>query len=250
MKKILCGLIAFLLATSLLAGCSVSITPQNATEPGGSSAAAQSSKPTEVLLPSSSQESSQSARVESSQESSTNANISGMSGRLADAYISMFNSGSYYMKFRAITEYDGEETAAVSEVALKGGDMAMIAEIEGMGTAHLIVKEGKTYIIDHESKTIMVLDMGNLMGDSMDTFTETDFEYKGTGTGELFGIRRTYEEYSTDAGDARFYFDGSKLVGYEVVSDSVTSQMEILEMSTNIPSSMFEIPADYEELSF
>jgi len=243
MKKILCGLIAFMLTTSLLAGCSISITPKNATEPGGSSAAAQSSKPaTEALLPSSSQE--------SSQESSTNAGISGMSGRLADAYIGMFNSGSYYMKFRAMTEYDGEETAAVSEVALKGGDVAMIAEVEGMGTAHLVMRGGKTYIIDHESKTIMVLDMGNLMGDSMDTFTETDFEYKGTGTGELFGIRRTYEEYSTDAGDARFYFDGSKLVGYEVVSDSVTSQMEILEMSTNIPSSMFEIPADYEELSF
>lgn len=74
--------------------------------------------------------------------------------------------------------------------------------------------------------------------------------FKGSGTGELFGTPCPYEEYGTDAGDVRFFFDGNKLVGFESSAQGVTVQMEILEMSKNIPAGMFDVPDGYEVTEF
>lgn len=70
--------------------------------------------------------------------------------------------------------------------------------------------------------------------------------FKGSGTGELFGTSLPYEEYNTDSGDVRFFFDWKKLAGFESSFEGMTVQMEIMEMSKDIPSGMFDLPDGYE----
>lgn len=259
MKKILFWFLAVALSASLLAGCSIQVNPVSAdseSDQSSSSTSKRSSSEDESEESQSSpeeeasSEQEESSRRESSRESSGGADVSGMGGRLADTYIDLLNSDTYYMKFRIETAYDGERSGTVSELAVKGEDMAMIIEVED-GSTHMILKEGKTFIVDHENKSVMAWanDGSTTAMEGVD-FPESGMDYRGTGTAELFGVRRTYEEYSTpDAGDVRFFFDGSKLVGYEFASEGLRMQMEILDMSDNIPSRMFEIPANYSMLS-
>lgn len=178
------------------------------------------------------------------QESSGGGAAGGTGGNLADAYIEMFSGGTYYVKYRSSQEYDGDKMDVVAEVAVNGDDTSMIYEMEGM-SMQIIAKDNKTYSINHEEKTVMVMSVGSAQQDSTNAFG-SNFVYKGAGTGELFGASLPYEEYETDSGNVRFFFDGSKLTDYEASGDGMTVQMEILEISKDIPSGMFDIPDGYE----
>lgn len=241
MKKQFLVFMAIMLAVSLLAGCAgTSGQPSNTAQPSGTSP--------QASPPASGQQ--QTPSVPSApQESSGGAATDGMSGKLADAYIGMFSSGTYYMKYRTSQEIEGGKMDAVLEMAVNGGDSAMITETEGM-SMHMIFKENKMYMVSHEEKTVMVMQANPSQQGGGDTFPESGFVFKGDGTAELFGTPRPYEEYGTDSGDVRFFFDGGKLAGFESSAEGMTVQMEILEMSENIPAGMFDIPDGYEVMEY
>ena len=178
-----------------------------------------------------------------------NANVvDSLGGKLANAYIEMLSERDYYMKYRAQTEFENEKMGAVLEFAVKNGKTAMISDVEGT-SMHMIEKQDGMYLVNHDQKTIMVMPSSPMQVEG-NMLPYSGFVYKGSGISELFGVPRPYEEYGTDSGDIKFFFDGSKLAGFEILVEGLTMQMEILEMSKNIPSGMFDVPDGYEKISF
>ncbi|HHV64614.1 MAG TPA: hypothetical protein GXX46_06025 [Peptococcaceae bacterium] len=164
--------------------------------------------------------------------------------RLSKVYTDMMQSGKYYMKYRVTVDVEGQKATAVIEAAVDGDDSAIISSIDG-GKSHMIFKDDKTYLIDYESKSVLVMGSGT-REDMDEAEIETDgLTYKGAGHGEFLGKNLLYEEYTTDTGTLKFYFDGNKLVGMEVIEEGISQTMEILEMKADYPSDIFTIPADF-----
>jgi len=227
MKKKLLIFIALLLSVSLIAGCG------GGSSGSGSSDTAQNSDQT-------SQNSDQ-----TSQGAGQGTDVSGLGDKLAAAYIDMFEGGKYYMKAKMETEYSGQTQEVAQEVAVDGDNFASISSVGGQ-TIKMIIKDNKMHMVSDASKTDTVMPVNPSTETSDGALPDAGYTYTGSGTAELLGVSHQYEEYSVaGGGTVRFYFDGSNLVGFESASDGVSVQMEILEISGNIPAGMFDIPADY-----
>lgn len=240
MKRLFIPTLVLVLSLSFAACGGNSDTPAGS-NPSSNNSSSQSTNGSE---PASSQEQTPS-ETSAPQKSSGGAATDGMGDKLAGAYIDMISGGTYYMKYRSSEEFEGEKMDVVAEFAINGDNTAIIYEMEGM-SMHMIVKDDKTHIVNHEEKTVMVMPTGSTQQDDAGAFPESDFVFKGSGTGELFGFSLPYEEYSTDSGDVRFFFDEKKLAGFESSFEGMIVQMEIQEMSKDIPSGMFDLPSGYE----
>lgn len=177
----------------------------------------------------------------------SNSGTEEMGDRLAKVYTDMMQSGKYYMKYRTTMEMDGKKEEAEMEIAVNGDDSAVISSMT-FGKSHMVFKDEKSYLIDHQNQTVMVINAATMEG--MENMQEADIDttgltYKGNGTGDFLGKKLPYEEYSTESGTIKYYFDGKKLVGMEVKDGEMTSLMEVLEMSSKYPTDMFTIPAGY-----
>ena len=119
----------------------------------------------------------------------------------------------------------------------------------------MLLMDGNTYMIDHVSKTVIVMPQTMTEGDealpeipeSSEPVEVDDIEY--IGSGEEDGL--VYEEYRTASGTQIFYyFDGSDLKKIKTIDESFESVMEILELSDNVSEDAFEIPADYQQVTY
>lgn len=164
--------------------------------------------------------------------------------RLAKVYTDMMQSGKYYMKYRTTMEMDGKKEKAEMELAVNGDDSAFISSM-ALGKSHMVFKDKKTYLIDHQNQTVMVLNSAAMEDIKEADIDTTGLTYKGNGVGDFLDKKLPYEEYSTESGTIKYYFEGKKLVGMEVLDGEITSLMEVLEMSNNYPADMFTIPANY-----
>ena len=173
----------------------------------------------------------------------------GMSGRMASAYIDMLASGTYFLKYIGETEFQGMELDVLTEAAVRDGDMAILSRFGDDFSTHIVLVGDKVYIIDHENETVAVMDEGDEMP-SGDILPESGYIFVREGTSELLGVTRAYEEYYTDGGDVKFYFDGDDLIGFELWYMDVAMQMEVLEMSSKIPPDIFDIPQRYEVIEY
>lgn len=183
-----------------------------------------------------------------SQASATNGNLG---DRLSATYADMMKSGKYYMKYKTSMDIEGQKMEVEASMAVSGEDMALSTKGSGY-EANIIVKNNKSYMVDHQNKTVMLLaDNANQQGTNQEGSQDINTDgivYSSSGTGSFKGKTLPYEEYSTSDGKIRYYFDGKKLCGVEVTAQGSTIQMEILEMSNNVSDSMFEIPASYTKL--
>jgi len=170
---------------------------------------------------------------------------------LAAQYIDVFESQSYYIKYRG--EYEDEKTEAEIkeeyEVAVREKSLSIrVISGEDVDSTMLIV-EGKKHILDHKEKVDQVSEP-----EEKDRwmFPTQGYVFKETGTAELEGVACEYEEYTTDSGDFRFFFDDAKkLVRIEAFSEDDNKKrhsfrMVILEWSVEIPEGIFEIPDGYK----
>ena len=183
-----------------------------------------------------------------SSDTADNSGVSGFSDKLAVAYIDILDNGVFYMKYRTETEIDGQIIEAITEIATDGDDTAFKAQMAGM-ESQIIIKDYKMYIVDHESKTIITSPASPSQRDGLfpdGALVGKNSVFKGSGTAELFGVPHDYEEYTSDGGDMRFFFEGGRLAGMETVTEGQPIQMEILEMNDKIPAGMFDIPDGYE----
>lgn len=231
---------AVLLASLFLASCNQ--TQETAEDESSTQATAQSSSAADTT----------SSDKENVSAESTE--IGDRLGKLSKSYIEIMESGNYYMAFRSTTTFEGEMMESETMMTVSGDRTAMQSKSADTETA-MVMMDGNIYMIDHVSKTVIVMPQTTAEGDetlpempeSSEPVEVDDIEY--IGSGEEDGL--VYEEYRTEGGTQIFYyFDGSDLKKIKTIDESFESIMEILELSDNVSEDAFEIPADYQQVTY
>ena len=231
---------AVLLASLFLASCNQ--TQETAEDESSTQATAQSSSAADTT----------SSDKENASAESTE--IGDRLGKLSKSYIEIMESGNYYMVFRSTTTFEGEMMESETMMTVSGDRTAMQSKSADTETA-MVMMDGNIYMIDHVSKTVIVMPQTTAEGDetlpempeSSEPVEVDDIEY--IGSGEEDGL--VYEEYRTEGGTQIFYyFDGSNLKKIKTIDESFESIMEILELSDNVSEDAFEIPADYQQVTY
>lgn len=231
---------AVLLASLFLASCNQ--TQETAEDESSTQATAQSSSAADTT----------SSDKENASAESTE--IGDRLGKLSKSYIEIMESDNYYMAFRSTTTFEGEMMESETMMTVSGDRTAMQSKSADTETA-MVMMDGNIYMIDHVSKTVIVMPQTTAEGDetlpempeSSEPVEVDDIEY--IGSGEEDGL--VYEEYRTESGTQIFYyFDGSDLKKIKTIDESFESIMEILELSDNVSEDAFEIPADYQQVTY
>jgi len=231
---------AVLLASLFLASCNQ--TQETAEDESSTQATAQSSSAADTT----------SSDKENASAESTE--IGDRLGKLSKSYIEIMESGNYYMAFRSTTTFEGEMMESETMMTVSGDRTAMQSKSADTETA-MVMMDGNIYMIDHVSKTVIVMPQTTAEGDetlpempeSSEPVEVDDIEY--IGSGEEDGL--VFEEYRTEGGTQIFYyFDGSDLKKIKTIDESFESIMEILELSDNVSEDAFEIPADYQQVTY
>lgn len=176
-----------------------------------------------------------------------NGAASGISERLSKATVDVFAGGKYYMKFRTTAGNSGENSAAIMETYVKDDMVANKVQTEGM-LMHTVMRDGKIYTIIHEQKMVMETDIPATSRQNAGVVETEGIVYTGSGKGDFAGRTLSYEEYSIaqENGAMRYYFDGKELAGMQTLSGgAVMSEIEIMEISSDVPGDVFIIPSDY-----
>ena len=159
--------------------------------------------------------------------------------------VQMFGQEATHIKMRmyAVTEVT-EETVDVT-IAMRGSEYVYFMEYEGM-QVRMISKDNTIYIVsDNEKLAMNVGALGIPIGDYNAVPTFTGGMYNAKGTGEIRGEILPYFEYNVDNARVRYYMSGDAIKYITFTESEEELVMEILELSTNVDDSLFDIPADY-----
>lgn len=188
-------------------------------------------------------------------EDTTTNEATGFADKQAATYIDLFSCGVYYIKTRIKMDYYGLIIETITETYANGNERAVITKIgyvesaekpvEGIEKESIaIYKDNKIFTLDSESRTYTVAD-SSTQSDGL--FPNSGYIFRGSGEAELFGVSYSFEEYYTDSGEIRFYFDNNKLVGLDTLQGNRV-QKEVMEISSVVPPSIFDVPAEYTEV--
>ena len=169
----------------------------------------------------------------------------------AETLINWMQSGTYFMKYTADTEYEGQKTTVKASMAAQGDNLALNAETTVGGKtmkSRIIAVDGATYLIDDASKMIMKTVKMNGINKGMANFSK--LEKIGSGKGEVKGRILPYEEYKSENFTIKYYMDGKSVYAIESQGDGAKSVMVIEEASKIVPAGSFDLPKDYKSFSF
>ncbi len=164
---------------------------------------------------------------------------------------------AYFQKFLSGGEYTMEmkTTAEGMEMTMKSaykGDM-IYSESEYSGQKSIMVmKDGFQYIIDHNSKTVMKMQVVD-NGAVMDMFADEAENYEtaiASGTTEHNGKTYDYEEFTVMDETVQYLFDGNDLKIMKANVMGTESVVEIISLEKGADASLFEIPEDYQLISY
>ena len=164
---------------------------------------------------------------------------------------------AYFQKFLSGGEYTMEmkTTAEGMEMTMKSaykGDM-IYSESEYAGQKSIMVmKDGYQYIIDHSSKTVMKMQMVD-NGAVMDMFSDEAANYEtavSSGETEYSGKSYDYEEFTVEGETVQYLFDGADLKIIKANVMGTESIVEIISLEKGADAKLFEIPEDYQEISY
>jgi len=225
--------LGFLMFCLILSGCG----SQPASQSSGGSGSAQPSQETEAGTSQNGQE---------GQPGDTAAGTDGMGDRLAKVYTDILQGDRNLIKYRTTIDMDGEVAEAQIEVAKDGDIIAMRTLLPGVEN-NMVKKDNKVYMVDHNTKTVMVMNV-TAAPDMEDPGQYTaDLSYVSSGTGDFLGRTLPYEEYAVENGTIQYFFDGKVLAGMIFHSQTGDQVLEILEISDQVPAEMFMIPEDYPQ---
>jgi hypothetical protein len=217
MKKIMTILYATIFAAGILAGCSGNTTNNtaNTTDSNGTS------------------------------QTETKSDL------LSSSYADIMKSGKYFMHYTTDTTVEGKTIKSETEMAVDGSNILMKTVSDGINT-HMIIKDKTLYVLNDTEKTyykMTITDTGSgTTSSAKDEKIDTSgITYVGKGKAEINGKMMDYEEYKTDKGTIRYYFDNKKLYAIVIKSDEMETTMVIVELSDKVTAEMFEIPTGYTE---
>ena len=164
---------------------------------------------------------------------------------------------AYFQKFLSGGEYTMEmkTTAEGMEMTMKSaykGDM-IYSESEYAGQKSIMVmKDGYQYIIDHSSKTVMKMQVVDNSA-VMDMFADEAANYEtavASGETEYSGKSYDYEEFTVEGETVQYLFDGNDLKIMKANVMGTESIVEIISLEKGADAKLFEIPEDYQMISY
>ena len=164
---------------------------------------------------------------------------------------------AYFQKFLSGGEYTMEmkTTAEGMEMTMKSaykGDM-IYSESEYAGQKSIMVmKDGYQYIIDHSSKTVMKMQVVDNSA-VMDMFADEAANYEtavASGETDYNGKTYDYEEFTVEGETVQYLFDGNDLKIMKANVMETESIVEILSLEKGADAKLFEIPEDYQMISY
>ena len=164
---------------------------------------------------------------------------------------------AYFNDYLSGGEYTMEmkTTAEGMEMTMKSaykGDM-IYSESEYAGQKSIMVmKDGYQYIIDHSSKTVMKMQVVD-NGAVMDMFADEAANYEtavASGETEYNGKTYDYEEFTVEGETVQYLFDGNDLKIMKANVMGTESIVEIISLEKGADAKLFEIPEDYQMISY
>ncbi len=164
------------------------------------------------------------------------------------AYFQKFLSGGEYtMKMKTTAE--GMETTMKS--AYKGDMIYSESEYGGQKSV-MVMKDGFQYIIDEASKSVIKMQVVD--NDAvMDVFADEAANYEtvvASGTTEYNGKSYDYEAFTIEGETVQYLFDGDDLKIMKAAVMGTESVVEIISMERGADAKLFEIPEDYQLISY
>lgn len=169
---------------------------------------------------------------------------------LSQKFVDIMKDGKYTMTMKIFATVNGElEDVMETTMSMDGTAMASKIELGDSMTMSTVIKDGKMYLISHDMKTVMVMDASKQVPTDTPQAPEIMLDgivYKGKGKADFLGKMLDYEEYTTDGGSVRYFFEGNELKGMETSFENMKTLMEISKLSDTVDNSMFVIPSDYK----
>ncbi|NMC55607.1 MAG: hypothetical protein GYA50_00035 [Eubacteriaceae bacterium] len=168
-------------------------------------------------------------------------------GNLADNTNKIFASGTYQMTITMTSE--GQTIDMTIAVKDKQTAIKMTSKGEEL---RIVLKDNKYYMINDAEKSMLVMSAetsGEETPDYSEIFSESR-TYTNKTDVTIDGKKLTCEEYKIADGSIKYYFDGKTLVRIDTTAGSVTETMNIKELKGTVDAALFNIPTDYQQMSF
>lgn len=177
----------------------------------------------------------ESAQNEKEAEKAEESDTGNLEDHLGSDFIKTLKSGNYLMKYRTTTVYDGKSFEVEITYAVSGDRIAMVSEDRAT-----IVKDNKVYMLNHTDKTILSWAVDHT-SDNLKRIDTEELVYLGSSKeGKLL-----CEEYTTALTHIKLYFEGKDLVKMATKMNRQDIVMDIIEVSEEVPESLFQVPTGY-----
>ena len=163
----------------------------------------------------------------------------------AEKYMNQFKNKDVMMHFIMHGKIKGKAVKSDMTVATMGKKTMTKMEYEGQ-VVRFLIEGKKSYMVSDKDKMAMNL---SLLGISPSLFKQpeiTGTKVVGSGTDTVLGKKLPYEEVALEKGEKiRYYFKGDELAYITGNSSGDDYIMEMLECTTKVSASLFEIPKSY-----
>ena len=163
------------------------------------------------------------------------------------AYFQKFLSGGEYTMEMKTT---AEGMTVMVKTSYKGDATYSESEFDGQKSC-VLMKDDFQYIIDHNAKTVMKISA--LEATVKDVFADEAENYEtavASGETEYNGKTYDYEEFTVEGETVQYLFDGADLKIIKANVMGTESIVEIISLEQGADAKLFEIPEDYQEISY
>ncbi|MEA4911786.1 MAG: hypothetical protein VB092_04110 [Oscillospiraceae bacterium] len=164
-------------------------------------------------------------------------------------YYSQFLDGKMYMEYEI--EYAGTVTTVIS--ATSGARTYSESMVNGQSVGVSIMDGEYLYSIDHASKIVVKMSLkatGQEIARTMIEEGDVDPANMQSGTRTIDGKTYDTEAWDMDGAKSVLCFDGDKLAYMIGEYGGEETVMKILKTSDQVDESLFDIPADYQMISY
>ena len=165
--------------------------------------------------------------------------------------LSYFNDylsgGEYTMEMKTTAE----GMTVTMKTAFKGDMMYSESNMDGMKSV-MVMRDGYQYIIENSSKMVLKTQVAD-NGAVMDMFAEEAANYEkavASGETEYNGKSYDYEEFTVEGETVQYLFDGDELKFIKATVEGEEGVVEIISLEKGADSKLFEIPEDYQMISY
>lgn len=167
---------------------------------------------------------------------------------LSAKVIKLLDSEEYTMEYKRISNSDpdfveNEENTSWATTVVSGNETATIYHTED-GDKRTVLKDDVLYTIDDKKKTITTspIDESQVLKHATG---EGDPDIIEKGEERFMDKLQSFEAFEYENRKTKFYFDGTHLIGWEVMKNNHTTVIEIKSLSDKVDPSVFELPTDY-----